>query len=138
MLLGGSERRPDLDRADVVWASLLWLCLRGKRWLNLHGWDLHSGHLLPTKTPGAIVAEIRAKWEGDTGSRDHIPVLYPLLRVEIPEIKIESVRGFPPRLIRPMGVEPLDLEIDGDLSPLTAAKGDGLAKLAPQLPIGAL
>ena len=60
-----------------------------------------------------------------------IRVLYPSLRVEIPEIKIESVRGFPPRLIRPMGMEPLDLEIDGDLSPLATAKGDGLAKLAP-------
>ena len=65
-------------------------------------------------------------------------VLYPSLRVEIPEIKIERVRGFPPWLIRPMGVEPLDLERDGDLSPLATAKGDGLAKLASQLPIGSL
>jgi hypothetical protein len=65
-------------------------------------------------------------------------VLYLLLRVEIAKIKIERLRGFPPRLIRPMGMEPLDLEIDGHLSPLTAAKGDGLAKFAPQLPIGSL
>ena len=67
-----------------------------------------------------------------------IVVLYPSLRVEIPESKIERVRGFPPRLIYPMGMEPLDLEIDGDLSPLATAKADGLAKLASQLPIGSL
>ncbi len=65
-----------------------------------------------------------------------ILVLYPSLRVEIPEIKIERVGGFPPRLIRPVGVESLDLETDSDLSPLTTAKGDGLAKLTPQLSIG--
>ncbi len=72
VLLGGSERRPDLDRVDRLWAALLWLCLRGKRWVYQHEWDLHSGHLLPTKTPGAIVAEIRAKWEEGTALRDHI------------------------------------------------------------------
>jgi len=59
-----------------------------------------------------------------------------LLRVEIPEIKIESVGGFPPRLICPVGMEALDLERDGDLGSLATAKGDGLAKLAPQLSIG--
>ena len=68
----------------------------------------------------------------------YILVLYPSLRVEIPEIKIESMGGFPPRVLRPVGMEPLDLEIDGYLGPLTTAKGHGLAKLAPQLPIGAL
>src|SRR5207248_2908440 len=67
-----------------------------------------------------------------------ITVLYPWLRVEIPEIKIERVGGLPPRLIRPVGVESLDLEIDSYLSPLTTAKGDGLAKLPPQLSIGSL
>src|SRR5438876_4012416 len=65
-------------------------------------------------------------------------VLYPSLRVEIPEIKIERVRDIPPRLIRPAGVESLDLEIDGYLGSLVTAKGHGLAKLAPQLPIGSL
>ena len=65
-----------------------------------------------------------------------LAVLYPWLRVEIPEIKIERVGGLPPRLIRPVGVESLDLEIDSYLSPLTTAKGDGLAKLPPQLSIG--
>jgi hypothetical protein len=63
-------------------------------------------------------------------------VLYPSLRVEIPQIKVERMRGFPPRLICPMGVEALNLEIDGDLSPLTTPKGESLAKLASQLPIG--
>ena len=67
-----------------------------------------------------------------------VQVLYPSLRVEIPEIKIERVGGLPPRLIRPVGVESLDLEIDSYLSPLTTAKGDGLAKLPPQLSIGSL
>src|SRR5258708_18148040 len=57
-------------------------------------------------------------------------VLYPLLRVEIPKIKIERLGGFPPRLIRPMGMEPLDLEIDGHLSPFVTAKGHCLAKFA--------
>src|SRR5207247_1504650 len=65
-------------------------------------------------------------------------VLYPSLRVEIPEIKIERVGDLPPRLIRPVGVESLDLEIDGYLGSLVTAKGHGLAKLAPQLPIGSL
>jgi len=32
-------------------------------------------------------------------------------------------------------MEVLDLEIDGDLGSLLTAKGDGLAKLAAQLPI---
>src|SRR5450755_2704027 len=63
-------------------------------------------------------------------------VLYPSLRVEMPEIKIERVGGFPLRLIHPVGVESLDLEIDGHLSPFATAKGDGLAKLTLQLPIG--
>src|SRR5260370_4311619 len=35
-----------------------------------------------------------------------------------------------------MGMESLDLEIDGDLSPLATTKGESLAKLASQLPIG--
>src|SRR5712692_5959081 len=65
-------------------------------------------------------------------------VLYPWLRVEIPESKIEIVGGLPPRLLPPVGMKPLDLEIDGHLRPLATAKGDGLTKLAPQLPIGSL
>jgi hypothetical protein len=35
-------------------------------------------------------------------------------------------------------MEPLDLQIDGHFGALTTAKGEGLAKLAPQLPISAL
>ena len=66
------------------------------------------------------------------------PVLYPLLRVEIPKSKIERLGAFTPRRIRPMGMEPLDLEIDGHLSPLVTAKGHCLAKCAPELPIGTL
>src|SRR5205807_2482845 len=65
-------------------------------------------------------------------------VLYPWLRVEIPEINIERVGDLPPRLIRPVGVEPLDLEIDGYFGSFATAKGQSLAKLAPQLPIGSL
>ena|GEM_PF-6377489 len=42
--------------------------------------------------------------------------------------------GLPPRLLPPVGMKPLDLEIDGHLRPLATAKGDGLTKLAPQLP----
>jgi hypothetical protein len=48
------------------------LRLRDKQWVYQHGWDLHCGHLLPTKTPGVIVAEIPAKWEAGTALRDHI------------------------------------------------------------------
>jgi hypothetical protein len=55
---------------------------------------------------------------------------YPLLRVEIPKIKIERLRDFPPRLIRPLGMEPLDLEKDSHISALVAIKGDGLTKFA--------
>ena len=65
-------------------------------------------------------------------------VTYPLLRVEIEEVKIERVRGFPPRLLRPASIEPFDLEIDGHLCPSETAKATHLAKLAPQLPVGAL
>jgi len=57
-----------------------------------------------------------------------------LLRVEIPEIKIERVGDLPPGLFGPVSMEPLDLEIDSHLGSLATAKGDGLAKLAPQLP----
>ena len=67
---------------------------------------------------------------------DRMMVVYPWLRVEIPEIKIGCVGDFPTGPIHPMTVEPLNLEIDGHLSPLATAKGHGLAKLAPQLPIG--
>jgi hypothetical protein len=35
-----------------------------------------------------------------------------------------------------MGVELLDLEIDGNLSLFATTKGESLAKLASQLPIG--
>ena len=65
-------------------------------------------------------------------------VAYPLLRVEIQEGERERVRGVPPRLLRPASVEPFDLEIDGDLSPSQTAKATHLAKLAPQLTVGAL
>jgi len=47
--------------------------------------------------------------------------LHPSLRVEIPEIKIERVGDLPPRLICPVGVESLDLEIDGYLGSLATA-----------------
>ncbi len=66
--------------------------------------------------------------------RPYSVVLYPLLRVEIPEIKIERVGDLPPGLFGPVSMEPLDLEIDSHLGSLATAKGDGLAKLAPQLP----
>ena len=65
-------------------------------------------------------------------------VTYPLLRVEIKKIERERVRGLPPRLLRPASIEPFDLEIDGHLSPCGTAKATHLAKLAPQLPVGAL
>ncbi len=64
-------------------------------------------------------------------------VLYPLLRVEIPEIKIERLGNRRPGLFGPVSMEPLDLEIDSHFGSLATAKGDSLAKLAPQLPIGA-
>jgi hypothetical protein len=63
-------------------------------------------------------------------------VAYPWLRVEIPKIKIERLRDFPPRLIRSMGMEPLDLEKDSHISAHVVTKGDGLTKCASQLPIG--
>src|SRR5260370_4831250 len=65
-------------------------------------------------------------------------VAYPLLRVEIEEVEIERVRGFPPRLLRPASVEPFDLDINGHLCPSRTAKATHLAKLAPQLTVGAL
>ena len=65
-------------------------------------------------------------------------VTYPLLRVEIQEVEIERVRGFPPRLLRPASIEPFDLEIDGHLSPSGTAKATHLAKFASQLSVGPL
>ncbi len=65
-------------------------------------------------------------------------VTYPLLRVEIKKVERERVRGLPPRLLRPASIEPFDLEIDGHLSPCGTAKATHLAKLAPQLQVGAL
>ena len=62
----------------------------------------------------------------------------PLLRVEIQEVEKERVSGFPPRVLRPMSIEPFDLNIDGHLSPCRTAKATHLAKLAAQLTIGAL
>ena len=57
-------------------------------------------------------------------------IAYPLLRVEIQEVEIERVRGFPPRLLRPASVEPFDLEIHGHLCPSRTAKAADLTKLA--------
>src|SRR5712692_258875 len=88
--------------------------------------------------------QVKTVFTGDENLPTHyvnsvnIRVLYPWLRVEIPESKIEIVGGLPPRLLPPVGMKPLDLEIDGHLRPLATAKGDGLTKLAPQLPIGSL
>ena len=65
-------------------------------------------------------------------------VAYPSLRVESEEIEVEELRGLPPGLLRPASIEPLDLQKDGDLSPRWTAKAADLAKLAPQLAIGAL
>src|SRR5581483_10497796 len=64
-------------------------------------------------------------------------VAYPCLRVESEELEVEELRDFPPGLLRPASIEPLDLQQDGHLSPLWTAKAAHLAKLAPQLPIGA-
>ena len=57
-------------------------------------------------------------------------VAYPLLRVEIQEVEIERVSGFPPRLLRPASIEPFDLDINGHLCPSRTAKATHLAKLA--------
>ena len=65
-------------------------------------------------------------------------VAYGLLRVEIEELEVEHAGGLPPGLLRPASIEPFDLEIDGHLSPCGTAKATHLAKLAPQLTVGAL
>src|SRR6266446_5518170 len=65
-------------------------------------------------------------------------VAYPLLRVEIEKVEVERVGGLPPRFLRPTSIEPTDLYIDRHISSLWTAKAAGLAKLAPQLAIGAL
>src|SRR2546429_1203463 len=65
-------------------------------------------------------------------------IAYPLLRVEIQEVEIERVRDFPPSLLRPASIEPFDLEIDGNFRSCQTAKATHLAKLAPQLSVGAL
>ena len=61
-----------------------------------------------------------------------------LLRVEIGEVEIERVSGFPPSVLRPMSIEPFNLNIDGYLSPCETAKATHLAKLAQQLTVSAL
>ena len=67
-----------------------------------------------------------------------LSVAYRLLRVEIGEVEIERVSGFPPSVLRPMSIEPFDLNIDGYLSPCETAKATHLAKLPPQLTVSAL
>src|SRR6266852_9504823 len=41
-------------------------------------------------------------------------------------------------MLRPMSIEPFDLDINGHLCPCRTAKATHLAKLAPQLSVGAL
>src|SRR6266487_959727 len=65
-------------------------------------------------------------------------VTYPLLRVEIQEVEIERMRGFPPRLLRPASIKPFNLDIDGHLSPSRTPKATHLAKFASHIAVGAL
>src|SRR5260370_15075348 len=65
-------------------------------------------------------------------------VLYPSLRVSLPEGKEEIVGNLPPGSIRPSCMEALNLQIDGHLSPDLTAEGDCLTKFASQFAIGAL
>ena len=57
-------------------------------------------------------------------------ITYPSLRAEIPEFKKESMGGFPPTFPRPASMQSLNLQVDGHVSPLVTAEGDGLTKLA--------
>ncbi len=99
-------------------------------WLGGFSVRLHFSHLdvYNTVTKPRLLRRLRRRGK---------LVLYPLLRVEIPEIKIERVGNRRPGLFGPVSMEPLDLEIDSHFGSLATAKGDSLAKLAPQLPIGA-
>ncbi len=67
-----------------------------------------------------------------------IEVAYPSLRVEREKLEEEELRGFPPGVLRPASIEPLDLQKDGNLCPCGTAKAADLAKLAPQFTIRAL
>src|SRR6266700_7273112 len=88
----------------------------------------------------ALCVDVAPKERKTTKSvkRRRTLIAYPLLRVEIQEVEIERVRDFPPSLLRPASIEPFDLEIDGNFRSCQTAKATHLAKLAPQLSVGAL
>src|SRR5947209_1782371 len=99
-----------------------------------------SSSLLPWLTKMESVSEEKCLWRGGRsciGGRT-CTVAYPLLRVEIAKVKIESKRSIPPRLLGPASIEALDLHINSDLSALLTPKAANLPKLASQLAIGSL
>src|SRR5438105_2545853 len=68
----------------------------------------------------------------------NLPVLYPSLRVSLPEGKEQIVGNLPPGSTRPSSMQALHLQIDGHLSPNLTAEGDRLPEFAAQFAIGAL
>lgn len=64
-----------------------------------------------------------------------IPISYPSLRVDTLQVKVESVGSVPPGPASPLGMKTLDLQIESDLCPDGAAKGESLTEFASQLTV---
>lgn len=66
---------------------------------------------------------------------DFCGILYPSLRIDTLQVKVESMGSVPPGLIGPLGMQTLDLQIESDLCPDGAAKGESLTEFASQLTV---
>jgi hypothetical protein len=86
------------------------------------------GLLLPIRGDALLSAVVPLRREVRSLQKSHAHPIHSIVSLAKgfdPKINMECLSGFPPRLIRPLGMEPLDLEIDGYLSPLTTPKGHG-------------
>jgi hypothetical protein len=58
-------------------------------------------------------------------------IMYPPLRVEIPEVKEDLLRGVPPGITAPASVKAANVQRESHLSSFHTAEGHGLAKRTP-------
>lgn len=63
--------------------------------------------------------------------------MYPSLRVESTEGKIQSMGNVPPRGVGPASMKPLNLQIQSGMGTASTAKGDRLTKFSAKFPSGA-
>jgi hypothetical protein len=84
----------------------------------------HRDVSIPTPSPGVPPKNVPPQF---VNSADET-ILYPCLRVEIPEIKEHRLGGLPPRVALPASVKTADVQRDGRFGSLQTAKGDRLAE----------